>query len=354
MDNILKNIYFNPKHPASFGSIDKLYKAAKNKNKFITRLKVKKFLQSQPAYIYHRQRRINYPTAKTYAGSPDEVWQIDLTTLIHLADENDGIKYLLIVIDVFSRYLFIEPIKNKNSKSVAEALNSIFKKGRIPAFIASDHGKEFLSETKKLLDILNIGYYTLNSPSKASIAERVQLTIKSRIFKYLTFKNTRRYIDKLQDFVSSYNNTVHRTIKMTPNKKFQSKKGYYIPQNQDIVKKVYKFKINDKVVVSRNSDKMFKSYEGTFNKEIFSVSKRFYKSNLPMYHLRDLNNDIIEGSFYEQELQLFNINSNTIYQIEKIIKTRGRGKNKQFLVRWQDYDKSFDSWVNANQIINYK
>ena len=152
MANILKKIYFDERHPAGFGSIDKLYEYVKHKG--ISKKTIRDFLSGQDSYTLFKNRRVNYPTSKTYSSSTNFIWQADLSDVSHLNTSNDGIKFILFCIDIFSRFLWIRVLKNKSSKEVSDAFLSIFNNGNIPAYICSDSGKEFYGDTKQLFDLM--------------------------------------------------------------------------------------------------------------------------------------------------------------------------------------------------------
>ena len=124
---------------------------------------------------------------------------------------NRGIKYLLAIIDVFSKYGWLIPLKDKTGKSVASALKTIFKE-RKPEKMWVDKGKEFYNkDVKELIEL-----YSTDNEEKSSVVERSIRTMKEKMWKYFTDNNTNVYIDILPDFVKDYNNKRHSSIKMTP------------------------------------------------------------------------------------------------------------------------------------------
>ena len=127
------------------------------------------------------------------------------------ANENKGFVFLLLVIDIFSKYGWIVPLKNKEGKTVASAFKTIFKE-RKPENIWVDKGKEFYNKDVK--DLIEL--YSTENEEKSSIVERWIRTMKEKMWKYFTDNNTNTYIDILPDLVKEYNNTKHSSIKMTP------------------------------------------------------------------------------------------------------------------------------------------
>ena len=124
---------------------------------------------------------------------------------------NDGVTFLLLVIDIFSKYGWAIPLKNKEGKTVAEALKTIFKE-RKPEKLWTDKGKEFYNKDVK--DLIEL--YSTENEEKSSIVERWIRTMKEKMWKYFTDNNTYTYIDILPDPVEDYNNTIHSSTKLTP------------------------------------------------------------------------------------------------------------------------------------------
>ena len=140
-----------------------------------------------------------------------------MASLIYYADDNDGYRYLLVVIDIFSRYGWIEPLKDKTSKEIVKAFDKILKEGCIPKHLRTDAAKDFTSERfQNYIESKNITHFVTHSEKQANYVERFIKTIKSRIFRYMVEKNTARYIDVLPKIVDSYNRTWHSGIHSEP------------------------------------------------------------------------------------------------------------------------------------------
>ncbi|KAK3909094.1 Putative uncharacterized transposon-derived protein [Frankliniella fusca] len=182
--------------------------------------KITKYLQGEDAYTLHKPARRRFPRNVTYADNIDESWQTDLTDFQSLKKDNDGFSYILCVIDVFSKYGWATPIKDKSGPSIIKGFQTIFKTtDRRPTRLFSDKGKEYINKTfQKFLKENNITYiHTHNPDIKCSIVERWQRTIKSKLFKRFTHTEQYRYVDGLlDDIVDAYNHTYHRSIKMRP------------------------------------------------------------------------------------------------------------------------------------------
>ena len=121
----------------------------------------------------------------------DDQFDIDLASLIYYADDNNGYKYLLVVIDIFSHYAWVEPIKDKTAKEIVNAFDKILHKGRIPKRLRSDAAKDFTSEKfQKYVKSKNITHFVTNNEKQANYVERFIKTLKNKIYIYMVEKNS--------------------------------------------------------------------------------------------------------------------------------------------------------------------
>ena len=149
-----------------------------------------------------------------------DCFEADLADFRSIKSFNDNYTFVLFVIDALSKFLWVEPLKDKTGVSVAGALRKIFTENpdKLPVVFQTDKGREFTAQVvQNVFNEFNIEFRLNRNPdAKSAIAERVIQTIKHRLWRYFTRKNTRRYIDVLQSIVHSYNHTVHSGTKMTP------------------------------------------------------------------------------------------------------------------------------------------
>ena len=211
---VVDKFYFDVKEPCSYGGFSRFA----SKFSHVGKKELKQYLEGEDAFTLHKPVRKKFPTRKTVAPSLDNVWQLDLTEMVKYSVYNDDVKYILFVIDVYSRYLWLKPLKDKKSKTVAIAVREIIEEdGRYPQMMWTDKGAEFLGqEFQDIVMEYSILYYNTFSVNKAAVVERVQRTIKERMHRYFTKMNTFKYIDILQDLAYSYNRSFHRIIKTTP------------------------------------------------------------------------------------------------------------------------------------------
>ena len=301
----------------------------------------------------HKPKRINFERRRVISNHIDHIWGIDLITMIKYSKQNNNYKYILTVIDFFSKHSWCYPLKNKNSNEIINSFKDVFKKSkRKPKMIQSDEGTEFTNkQVQKFFNDNNIKWYhTYNRDIKCSICERFNRTILNKIYKNFTLNNNTIWIKDLDKLVKEYNNSYHRTIKMKPVD--ASKKS-----NENIVRKNYnfeiitnkkKFKIGDKVRVSLLKNTFEKGYTSNWSEQIYVIDD-IKTSNVHYYYLKDLNGEKIDGTFYQEELLKTNIKDHDFYVIEKIIKKVGN----KYLVKWKGYDDSFNSYVNKNDIVKY-
>ena len=349
----LKKIYLDAKHPGSFGGAENLYQAAKENGVKVSRRQVKEFLQGQSTYTKHKPVRRKFPRNRVYAHGIDFIWQIDLVDLSRHSRVNRGHKFILSVIDVFSKYGWMIPLKNKSGNTLVKSFKRILKEGRHPYKVQSDLGTEFTNRNfQNLLKEKDIAFYTTHNETKASVVERFNRTMKTRMFRYFTDRNTRRYIDILDDLVLSYNRKKHRSIDMAPRdvtdetelKVWNTLYGNRKKSRDD--KKSLKFKVGDYVRISMLARPFKKGYLPGWTDEMFKVIKCLPRSP-PVYQISDLTGEALKGTFYTEELQKVLFNANEYFPIEKILKTRKRKGVKEYYVKYLNWPLKFSGWTTA-------
>ena len=330
--NYLQEVYYDPNNAGSFAGPDKLFRFVRKAGKYvISKYNIRKWLQNQEAYSLQRPLRKHFQRNKIMVSGIDDQWSADFMDVVKFSEFNEGYKYVFVVIDVFSKYLWMHSLRDKKGTSVAHALREIFEQGRIPKRIRTDKRQEF--RAKEVQDVFNnfgvIHMYAQNE-TKAAVAERAIKTIKTRIYRYLTYQQSYRYTDKLQTFVKSYNNTYHRTIGMAPesvNNRNETAVWWRMhwPKDQNVVKKTktlrkpFRFKIGDKVRLTHVRIPFSREYDERWTGEIFSISQKILRGGLPVYRVQDLNEEEIKGTFYQSELQKVDVKADDFWKVEKII-----------------------------------
>ena len=281
----------------------------------------------------------------------DEQWQADLLDLTWFSRFNDGVKFLFVVIDCLSRYAWVEPLKDKSALSVVAGFEIILATGRKPKKLQTDQGKEFVNANfNRLMKREGIHFFTTTDDQiKCAIVERLNRTLRNRIYRYLHYKNSHRYIDDLQKIVTGYNNSFHRAIKMKPSQVCSEN----VTEVKLNIKKTYKQKPHHKKAIEVGKTVRIARKKGTFEKgatsnwteELFKVAKNKKTPSKYIYKLVDLDGEPITSIFYPEEVS--EVKEKNVYKIEKVLKT-GRNpltRKTEYFVKWLGYPSKFNSWI---------
>lgn len=298
----------------------------------------------------HRDVRRNFPRRKTVMKGVDETFQADLVEMIPYAKQNRNFKYILTVIDIFSKYAWAIPIRNKTGKDVANAMQLVFDEKRYPKNMHTDMGKEFYNTYfKKLMDLYKINHYSTFSTKKAAIVERFNRTLKNKMWKKFSLQGSYKWLNILQSLVFEYNNTTHHTIKMMPIDVKKSHEQHllntvYIDKRLKLRNKVHKFKLNDYVRISKYKKAFKKGYTPNWTTEVFQINK--IQHTCPVtYLLKDSFGNEIKGGFYEYEIQ--RVQNPDVFLIDKIVRRKGN----KLLIKWLGLDAKFNSWINKKDVL---
>ena len=291
----------------------------------------------------HRPIRKHFTKRYVFVRNVDDIFGADLIDMRALSKQNKGYKYILMVEDIFSKYGWAVPLKTKTGIAVRDALKQIFKQ-HVPKKLWTDAGWEFYNtEVKTLLKKHDITLYSTENEEKCSVVERWNRTIKTKLWKYFTANHTHKYIDVLDALIEKYNNTVNRAIGMTPTEaRKPSNHGavfrhLYFKKMAKLGEKKPKFQIGDKVRLGVKKDLFEKSYIINWSDKIYTI-KRVFATRPITYKVEDDKGVEHKGKFYEQDLQKTKVDE---FRIQKVLK---KTKNSA-LVRWVDYDSSYDSWI---------
>lgn len=300
----------------------------------------------------HKPARIKFPRRNTIVKGINDLYQADLIEMKPYSKVNKGFKYILTVINCFTKVADAMPLRDKSGKSVAEAMDTIIRRDKnTMKHLQTDDGTEYFNKTfKELMNKNNINHYSTNSETKASIVERFNRTIKGAIYKEFSNRGTYVWIDIINDLIHKYNNKFHRTIGMKPievNTKNSMKVLKNIKKNtKPKVEKMLprKFNVGDKVRISKYKGVFSKKYLPNWTNEVFTVF-RVQPTYPETYILKDNKGELLQGGFYGHELQ--KSNTGDVYLIEKVLQR----KKDKILVRWFGFDKSEDSWISQKDVI---
>ena len=360
-EKYLSEAYFNPKKSGAFGGIDKLFQHVKEEGKFnISRKDIKKWLQSQEVHTTNKQ--IKRFIRRRHVISPyiDYMWDIDTASMLEYKKENKGFGHFILAIDIMSRFVWCEAIKSPTGSAAEGVLKSFFSKDRIPERIRSDKGSEFSNDKmQKFFLSHNIKHFVTQNEVKANYAERAIQTIKGKLMKYMRANQTHHWIDQLQNFTNSYNNSIHSSINQAPSSvtkkdEFKLWQHLYVKKKPYLPKKLsYKFEIGDFVRITRLRHPFERYYSEHWTNELFIIKGRTMKQYIPVYVLVDYDKDPIEGTFYEAELQKVYADENTMYNIEEERESRIEKGVRETLVKWKNWPEKFNSWIPTKNLKLY-
>ena len=273
---LLKKLYYNPTY--GFSSGEKLYKKAHDIDEEITHKEVDDFLESQPTDQITKQTKHNKVYDSIVSSKPTDNYQMDIMYLPN-PSLNKNFKYLLVVIDVYSRYLMASPMKTKTGSEVFETFKKIVDMNGVPNNLNTDLGSEFIY--KPFVDYCNknqtrLWYSDTQQENKNAIVERVHRTIRNMILRYIV-ANDKPYIDDLDKLVDNYSSTYHRTLKNKPvdvwrGDKLNEQKRVYLANDfkvGDKVRHIIKKKVFDKASSTTNYTRMIYTITKIDGKKIF-------------------------------------------------------------------------------------
>lgn len=295
----------------------------------------------------HKPARKNFPRRRTIIKGLNDLWQIDLAEMRPYARENKGFKFIMVVINCFSKYMWTCPLKTKTGDAIVNSLMEILKKHPVPKNLQTDQGKEFFNaKFHDLMKKYKINHYNTFSVKKAAIAERAIRTLKVKLYKYFSLHGTYKWIDVLPKITQDYNNTKHRTTGYKPSEVDESNQKIILNRAYSYLKirGPQKFKVGDNVRISKAKCLFEKGYTPNWSTELFKISK-INITNPVTYLLEDFQGNPISGAFYEEELQ--KTANPDIYLVEKVLK---RKANKLF-VKWLGLDSKQNSWIDKRNIV---
>ena len=203
----LSKLYSDPKFPGSFKGAERFYQEVLKLYPQITRKQIHTFLRTNDTYTLHKPIRKPKNTRYTLAFYPRDLWQIDLLDLQKYKHQNRHFRYLCVIIDCLTRYVWVRKLKDKTAKSIVKALSLLLMNEK-PKLLHCDRGSEFINkEVRKMLEAFGPRLYTSYSKHKASLAERYQRTLRNALGKLIESNKNKNWIDHIDDLVASYNNT---------------------------------------------------------------------------------------------------------------------------------------------------
>ena len=258
--------------------------------------------------IYSKAPKKNYETNKIIFNHIDEIWSIDLADMIdYKISNNKGFRYILIVIDNFSKYLWAIPLRNKYSQTITnEFSNILIKSQRSPLKIESDRGSEFYNSIfQNLLKTKNIQHYSRFTDKGPSMAERVIRTVRNLLKKPVFEKGRADWLSELPSVIKQYNITIHHSIKMTPNeasKKSNERKVYTnLQDRRDKQKPKYKL---GQLVRTADIKRVFSKGDSTnWSDKLYTITEVIHNT-IPSYRINYLPERYNENLLLPTKLSL--------------------------------------------------
>lgn len=381
IDAYLTRRFYNHRAPGGFTSASKLYSVIKKEGRYNISLgRIEEWAQGQDIVTIHKTAREKPPKyRRVIAPGMNHLWDADLLVLtgVRFKNANDNFAYILVTIDVFSRYCRAVQVKTKGGNDMKQAFTRIFDRlGQegLPKFIRTDHGTEFTNSiVGDLLKERGVKHILANTETKANYAEAMIKGLKKRLFQYFQYNNSYSYIDDLQDIVDSYNNTVHSSIGLSPAQVTKDNEQqvwdyqYVSQQNsKDLlrefkravatagkgVRNPYKYRLGQAVRVSYHRKKIFsRAYDEQFTGEVFTVRAHKLSDGVPIYYLRDYQGEEVAGPFYQNELTAVKFDPDALFKIEKVIRTRLTPEGvDESLVKYQSWPSKYNQWIPTANI----
>lgn len=259
----------------------------------------------------HKPFKSKFDRRPVLVNGVDEVWGLDLVDMTEFSKQNKAFKYILTCIDVLSRFAWAVPLKKKDSETVMNAITKIITESdRHPKKIWCDKGAEFVNKTfKKNFD--NV-YHTYGEMKCAPI-ERFNRTLKEMMWYKFTQHDSKQWINRLDKLIKKYNEKVHSSIGIMPTQASErNSKGefveelYLLEKQSEKLKKIKKsspkLKEGDMVRLAVVKGKFEKGYTERWTRELFQVTE-IRKTKPTTYKVKDQKGEVLEGSFYDAELQ---------------------------------------------------
>ena len=330
------------------------------------KLKAKEWLKDQRGYTLQQPAPSgtgNYRRRKIVASDVDHIWQADLADFQDYARENNGYRYLLTVIDVFSRYGMGEPLVRKAGPDVKRALETVFNRvGRMPIKLQTDLGKEFYNQhVKGLLQRHGIEHYsTDDNEIKAAIVERFNRTLKDTISRLLVAQGTVNWTANIQPVIQGYNQSYHRTLRTSPlavmqmsgseRSKLWDRQYPHVCDNPEHmyqnVKDDLHLNVGDYVLLQVEKKRFEHGFTPRWTREVFRIWKKCFSAGRIYFKLQDLKGEEVDGSWLSEQLNKVNGPDGMQRVVERVVDRRP-GEVKVKYLGWPD---KHNRWVSNHTL----
>jgi hypothetical protein len=390
MNTLIRNIYSSfTSYGAAFSSAKKIHSVLKKTYPDIGLSQIKDALKSVESYTLFKKSGKSLKQHKTISKAPFNIISTDLMHIDQFKLENKNIRYLLVVIDNMTNFLYVSPLINKTQALVYIRLKKIIvhiqQLGFLVRTMSSDRGFEYRGiGISKFLEKNFIYHQFSGTKNKSFQAERVIQTLKRQIYLYLHQNDTKKFIDILKSVVNNYNITPSNSLggisptqalELNPSKLFYnlylknvSKKNVNNVSTSSIFVKSengtketvkrklvypqrFQYKMKNYVRISNLKFNFQKAFDSTHSQQIYQIAGKLRINNSPYYRIIDLQGKSISGVFSESELVLVEYNEDHLFKIEKILGKKIINGDLYFKVRFAGYSSHFDKLVKSSDIV---
>jgi transposase InsO family protein len=306
MSRLLDRHYYSLRHPESFTTKSGLKKALKGE---IDSKTLNEWSEGQDTVTEYAPARKNFVRRPTVAHERNAIWAMDTAFFLQLEKFNKGFKYLVVAVDILTRYVYGVPLKSKKPSELVEGFTKLFKKSKPTYAVYVDAGGEYLSTFKRFLEQQGIQLWTSRNEVKSSISERYIQSFKHRLYRYLHYSKSKDWLSVYQKILDNMNNTYNNSIKMAPAEcvsKEEQKEAFInlYGSRLGFTTKQDDLQTGDQVKISHLRHPFRKSYNANFTHLTYTLEKKFPKENQSVYTLRaNDDKDLVTGKFYRLELK---------------------------------------------------
>ena len=355
----IEEIYSDVSNPAGLASIEKLYNALHDEDESVTKNQVKQFLATQNSYTLHKVTPNRFQRRRYLFFKPGYVLLGDVMYLNPLVKTNTP--YLLLLMDGFSRYLHVSPLRSLKAKCVSPVIERIITNSIYDyTHIFSDEGMEFRNKiVQSMLKKHNVKWYTTYSKEiKCSVIERMIKTLKIKMSKYISHHNKINLVEILPKIVETYNHTIHKSLfGFTPASVYlmyrwsdisSLSKRIYINFSKKCKLVRFKHSVGDVVRIKSVRRQFSRVHYEQNTKELFKIIT-VNNHHVPIsYIISELDNDVpISGIFYHQELT--KVIDTGEYSIQ-ILETRKDGNSLKYKVKFIDFPNAKEKWISSKNL----
>ena len=367
LDTYLKSLYYNTNSAAAFGTAATLYNVVRSEGKHhITLASIQEWLRKQKAYAFFKKAEKRFPRERVVVSEKNRQWDCDTLSMAFYRKHNHDYAFILVCIDIFTRFLYTRPLKTLQALETKEAFQDIVSTSFKPYSIRTDRGSEFLgSHMKKYLNSQGIKHILTNNELKSSYAERVNRTLRSRIARLIRGKNSFDWVSYIQDLTEGYNNTKHRSLGTTPvgalcetkSSELWRRQYLELPTVTGAFHTKFILQIGDRVRASYLTGPFHRNHDENWTREIFTVTHSRLNQGFQKYKVKTLDNDPVEGEFYQEELQKTDDGSEDYeFEVDEFLKSRTVGKGhkrrEEVLVSWLGWSKKYNSWIPKADLVD--